>query len=110
MHPRDQERCASSSHREHGTNRRLSTAKVEVPDLSLANLEVLDPCHPRTWILKNERGVFSGSKWLAVAFCGFLWLSLFFVLSLFGKVLNSGSTVAFSGSEWLNSSFWKNVM
>ena len=79
-------RCAIRNHREHGTNGRLSTAKVEV----------LDNCHPRTWkcwtlsptnleLKKNERGFSvarSGSRWLFVTFLSF-------------SVARSGSPVAF---------------
>ena len=63
-----------------------------------------------------------GSEWLAVAFCGSLsffrvarkWLSVarqwFGVVRQWLSVTRSGSTVAFSDSEWLDSRFLKNVM
>ena len=110
MHPRDQVREQKTANmeltdlvtRERASFAPLPPVNLKVPDpchprtwkcwtLSSANLEVLDPCHPRTWKcwtlspanleFKKRTWLFSGSKWLAVVFCGFSEL--------------------FSGSEWL---------
>ena len=74
--------------------------------LSPANLEVPDPCNleKRTWL-------FSSSKWLAVAFCGFS--ELFQWARSGSEWLDSGfgkkRHVAFSGSEWLNMCFLRTL-
>ena len=76
------------------------------------------PCHPRTWNLKNEHDFsvahcgfcesLSGSEWLFVAFfewldSGLKWLG---VARQWPSVARSGSKAAFSGSKWLDSGFF----
>ena len=73
-YPRDQERCASKRHREHGTNERTAVTRERTS---------AGPLSPANMVFQKRMRLFGWSEWLVVAFCGFF------------SVARSGSTVAF---------------